>query len=68
MTDNFVSFTADAVTDPLVLDGSTLRSWRGSAWNYHQATLDTSNRFSDNEAKGNDHFGFRITQYRPIVS
>jgi formylglycine-generating enzyme required for sulfatase activity len=63
MADNYVTYAADAVTDPLILDdSSTLRSWRGGAWNYHQATLETSNRFSDDEAKGNDHFGFRITK------
>jgi formylglycine-generating enzyme required for sulfatase activity len=62
MADNYVTYAADAVTDPLITDCSTLRSWRGGAWNYHKATLETSSRFSDDEAKGNDHFGFRVTK------
>jgi len=50
------------VTDPLVeAAGSTTRCWRGGSWNYHEATLQSSIRFFDEEDRGNDHFGFRIT-------
>ncbi|MEQ8240069.1 MAG: SUMF1/EgtB/PvdO family nonheme iron enzyme [Cyclobacteriaceae bacterium] len=62
MADNYVApYSTDAVTDPLIeVANSTLRSWRGGAWNYHQETLQSALRFSDEEDKGNDHFGFRI--------
>ncbi len=40
--------------------GSTTRCWRGGSWNYHEATLQSSIRFSDEETHGNDHFGFRV--------
>ena len=51
----------EAVTNPLIeVDGSTKRSWRGGSWNYHLQTLQSSIRFSDDEIKGNDHFGFRV--------
>lgn len=63
IADNYVApYSTDAVNDPFIkANGSDLRCWRGGAWNYHQATLQSSIRFYDNEFKGNDHFGFRIT-------
>jgi formylglycine-generating enzyme required for sulfatase activity len=62
MADNYVApYSSNSVTDPFVEDsGSTTRSWRGGAWNYHEATLQSAMRFSDDEDRGNDHFGFRI--------
>ena len=48
------------VTDPLFLDGSTIRVWRGGSWNYHDATLQSAFRDNDDETRGNDHFGFRV--------
>jgi formylglycine-generating enzyme required for sulfatase activity len=54
-------YDINAVTDPFFEDTlSTLRCWRGGSWNYHEATLQSSIRFSDEEDRGNDHFGFRI--------
>ncbi len=60
--DNYVEpYSTSAVTDPFIEEtGSTLRCWRGGSWNYHQATLQSAIRFSDQEDRGNDHFGFRI--------
>ena len=62
MADNYVApYDTAAVTDPLIEEqGSTLRSWRGGSWNYHLETLQAAMRFSDEEDRGNDHFGFRI--------
>lgn len=60
MADNYVTYASDAVTDPLIIDGSTLHAWRGGAWNYHKATLETGARYSEVESKGNDHFRFRF--------
>lgn len=62
IADNFVTpYDTATVTDPLIeVQGSTLRSWRGGSWNYHVQTLETARRFSDEEDRGNDHFGFRI--------
>ncbi|MBT4201434.1 hypothetical protein, partial [Desulfobacula sp.] len=60
---NYQAFTSDPAVDPLVeVSGSTTRSWRGGSWNYHQATLESSARYYDDEDKGNDHFGFRIAK------
>ena len=59
--DNYKAYDSTTVTDPVVyVPGSTTRSWRGGSWNYHQATLESSGRYSDDEDRGNDHFGFRI--------
>ena len=62
MADNYVTpYDTSAATDPLIeVQGSTLRCWRGGSWNYHQSTLETARRFSDEEDRGNDHFGFRV--------
>jgi sulfatase modifying factor 1 len=62
IADNYVEpYNTAAVTDPLIENiGSNLRCWRGGSWNYHQETLQSSIRFSDQEDRGNDHFGFRI--------
>lgn len=62
IADNYVApYDLEAVLDPLIEEeGSTTRCWRGGAWNYHQATLQSSIRFYDEENRGNDHFGFRI--------
>lgn len=61
MADNYQAYSADDANDPLVeVEGSSLRAWRGGSWNYHQATLETSGRYYDEENRGNDHFGFRI--------
>jgi len=62
IADHYVApYEIEPVTDPLInVDGSTLRCWRGGSWNYHEATLQSAMRFSDEEARGNDHFGFRI--------
>jgi len=63
MADNYQAYSSVAVNDPLVeISGSTNRSWRGGSWNYHQATLESSARFFDDENRGNDHFGFRIAR------
>jgi formylglycine-generating enzyme required for sulfatase activity/sugar lactone lactonase YvrE/methionine-rich copper-binding protein CopC len=63
IADNYVApYDTATVKDPFIEEnGSTLRSWRGGAWNYHKATLQSSIRFYDDEDRGNDHFGFRIT-------
>jgi formylglycine-generating enzyme required for sulfatase activity len=63
IADNYIApYDTATVTDPFIEEnGSTLRSWRGGAWNYHEATLQSSIRFYDEENRGNDHFGFRIT-------
>jgi len=59
--DSYLPYDSAAVTEPLIIDpDSTTHAWRGGSWNYHQATLETSGRFSDEESLGNDHFGFRI--------
>jgi formylglycine-generating enzyme required for sulfatase activity len=62
IADNYIKeYELEDSTDPLVeVEGSTTRCWRGGSWNYHQATLQTSVRFFDEENRGNDHFGFRI--------
>jgi len=62
IADNYVEpYDGNSVTDPIIeVNGSTLRCWRGGSWNYHEATLQSSIRFSDEEDRGNDHFGFRI--------
>ncbi|MEP0936973.1 MAG: SUMF1/EgtB/PvdO family nonheme iron enzyme [Cyclobacteriaceae bacterium] len=62
IADNYEEpYSTDAVTDPLIEDpSSTLRCWRGGSWNYHEATLQSAIRFSDEEDRGNDHFGFRV--------
>ncbi len=63
IADHYAPFTDAAASDPLVeVEGSTTRSWRGGSWNYHQATLETAYRASDEESRGNDHFGFRIAR------
>jgi formylglycine-generating enzyme required for sulfatase activity len=62
IADNYVApYSTATVTDPFIEEaGSTLRCWRGGSWNYHEATLQSAMRFSDEEDRGNDHFGFRI--------
>ena len=62
IADNCVSpYDTSSATAPLIeVSGSTLRSWRGGSWNYHEATLQTALSFSDEENRGHDHFGFRI--------
>lgn len=62
IADNYVApYNTDPVTDPFIEEAnSTLRCWRGGSWNYHQSTLQSAMRFSDQEDRGNDHFGFRI--------
>lgn len=62
IADNYVApYNTAAVTDPFIEEtNSTLRCWRGGSWNYHQETLQSAMRFSDEEDRGNDHFGFRI--------
>lgn len=62
IADNYVApYSTAAVTDPFIEEaGSSLRCWRGGSWNYHEATLQSAMRFSDEEDRGNDHFGFRI--------
>jgi len=63
VADNYQAYSSDSVVDPLIeVSGSTKRSWRGGSWNYHQATLESSARFFDDEDRGNDHFGFRIAE------
>jgi sulfatase modifying factor 1 len=57
MEDNYEAYATSDAEDPVIsVSGSTLRSWRGGSWNYHQATLETAGRFSDEEDRGNDHF------------
>ena len=53
-TDNF--------TDPVNTVETELKVRRGGSWNYHQATLKSAARAEDEQFKGNDHFGFRITR------
>jgi len=53
---------SDGSTDPVNTTDSGLRVRRGGSWNYHSATLKSAARFSDQEFKGNDHFGFRVVQ------
>lgn len=62
IADNYVEpYDLNPVTDPIIeVPNSTLRCWRGGSWNYHEATLQSAMRFSDEEDRGNDHFGFRI--------
>lgn len=70
IADNYVApYDTNPITNPLIeVSGSTSRSWRGGAWNYHEATLQSSIRFYDEENKGNDHFGFRITAVNSTTS
>ncbi|MBT8044771.1 MAG: formylglycine-generating enzyme family protein, partial [Verrucomicrobiae bacterium] len=62
IADNYVApYDTNPAENPLVEEeGSILRCWRGGSWNYHEATLQSSIRFFDQEDRGNDHFGFRI--------
>ena len=62
--DNYTEpLSTDAASNPFIeVSGSTLRCWRGGSWNYHQATLQSSIRFYDEEDRGNDHFGFRVVR------
>ena len=62
IADNYVkSYDTHSAENPLVeVVGSTTRCWRGGSWNYHEASLQSSIRFSDDETHGNDHFGFRV--------
>lgn len=63
IADHYQAYSSASVTDPLIeIEGSTTRVWRGGSWNYHQATLESSGRFYDDENRGNDHFGFRIAR------
>ena len=48
--------------DPVNIVDSGFKVRRGGSWNYHQAPLKSSARAEDEQFKGNDHFGFRITQ------
>ena len=70
IADNYVEpYDTTSVTDPFIEEqGSTLRCWRGGSWNYHQETLQSAMRFSDEEDRGNDHFGFRIAGASTIES
>lgn len=50
-----------SVTDPLNTDAtSNKKVRRGGSWNYHESTLKAAARASDEQFKGNDHFGFRV--------
>jgi len=62
IADNYVEpYETATVTNPFIEQASsTLRCWRGGSWNYHEATLQSAMRFSDQEDRGNDHFGFRV--------
>ncbi len=62
IADHYVeSYDIRPAENPLEeVTGSTTRCWRGGSWNYHEATLQSSIRFSDEETHGNDHFGFRV--------
>lgn len=62
MADNYAAYSSEAVTDPLIENGTTTRSWRGGSWNYHEATLESTGRYFDDEDRGNDHFGFRVAR------
>ncbi len=70
IADNYVApYDTNSATDPFIeILGSTTRCWRGGSWNYHEATLQSSIRFYDEENRGNDHFGFRITGENSTVS
>jgi len=70
IADNYVApYDTSPVTNPFVeTSGSTTRCWRGGSWNYHEATLQSSIRFYDEENRGNDHFGFRITSNNSTLS
>ena len=52
----------DGAIDPVNTTDTGYKVRRGGSWNYHQATLKSSARAKDEQFKGNDHFGFRITQ------
>lgn len=62
VADNYVApYNTSSAENPLIeVAGSSTRCWRGGSWNYHEATLQSSIRFYDQEDRGNDHFGFRI--------
>jgi sulfatase modifying factor 1 len=63
MEDNYKPYSSEEVTDPIIIDEtSTIHSWRGGSWNYHEATLETAGRYYDEADRGNDHFGFRIVK------
>lgn len=64
MADNYTEpLSTDPVSNPLIEEeGNTTRCWRGGSWNYHEATLQSSIRFFDEEIRGNDHFGFRVVR------
>ena len=56
-------FYTDAAVDPsnTAAGADSKRVRRGGSWNYHAATLLTFARASDFEERGNNHFGFRIS-------
>ena len=54
-------FYAEGAIDPLNADNaSNKKVRRGGSWNYHESTLKSAARASDETFKGNDHFGFRV--------
>ncbi len=56
-------FYTSNVNDPVNLDSSSNKKVRrGGSWNYHKSTLKSAARASDEQFKGNDHFGFRIVE------
>jgi sulfatase modifying factor 1 len=56
-------FYTDAAVDPsnTAAGADSKHVRRGGSWNYHAATLLTFARASDFEERGNNHFGFRIS-------
>lgn len=54
------AFYADGTTDPVNTTAAAKKVRRGGSWNYHKAMLKTAARGSDEQFKGNDHFGFRV--------
>ena len=62
-------FYEDNAVDPLCTDStSNKKVRRGGSWNYHESTLKSAARASDEKFKGNDHFGFRVVSNAEITS
>ncbi len=55
-------YASSPTNDPVNTTDTGKKVRRGGAWNYHLATLKSASRFSDEQFKGNDHFGFRVVK------
>lgn len=62
-------FVQNDATDPVCNDATSGKKVRrGGSWNYHIQTLKVAARASDEQFKGNDHFGFRVVNNNVATS